>query len=439
MTAVPPETTPAPSPPTLPPSTTTTQPPASATTATSPTTTQPLTPPVVGSFAAWVGAGGEDECDPGNWGGVSAPDVPYVGLGYDSMVADVGRYVYLCFIGFDPEQPIHVKFTLPDGSEVWTAFGTKPGLNEHSGIDPLLVPVSEDGLACDSVMLGVYASEVADCFFYWLVRPHYQPGRYAIEAHQEDTIATGAFELVDPTEPWLVSVSQWHEVPRRDKISFVLSGFEPDQFVPLAFYTLGEGTALDDLGNELGVFELHSEAGTVQVDARGLGTFEADSSILPPGTYCLATPLMEYQDCNVDGALTLPAPSDVSVERQQEAFRNAVAEHEQSVREDLLVHSSLISVDVFHYTPETSALELTVTSRHSSETDRREEAWAISSWLAWEFWSPHTWAGGGEERFTIEVSYTLDLSGVVYQCSAETMMNLAVSNVSQPEWEAACR
>jgi len=296
-------TTPGTTPPTVQPSTTTVEPPAPITKATAASTTQPPStteqaapavtaqpPPVAGFFAAFLGATGPPGCDPEFW--LEVPGVPHVTLELDEPVAEVGQYVLLCFIGFDPFQPIDVTLTGPDGSQRSTVFRTEAGLNENKGIDPFVGPVAEDALSCGDVEAGVYPDDVVWCEFGWLIRPEYRAGRYAIEARQGDTIATGAFDLVDPTEPWLESASQQDTVAPGDWIFYVLSGFEAGQVVPLAFYSrTGEITEQGE------AFELHSDAGTVQVDDRGLALFEADSSIFPPGFYCLVTPLMEFPNC----------------------------------------------------------------------------------------------------------------------------------------------
>lgn len=278
---------------TTPSSTATTLPPATSgppptneplsTTGPSATTTQP--PPVAGQFTAWVGGGDPPPCEPELWGG-TMPELPFVGLGYEQLDALVGWFAPLCFVGFDTERPIDVMFTLPDGSERTTAF--QPGPNEWSnGVDPLAGPVLTWG---DT--------------FWWLMRPHYERGRYALEARQEGTVATGAFEVVDSTEPWIESVTRSVSVDAAEPALFFLSGFEPGQLVQLAFYTMtDEFIASSDGQGDGYVFLLHDEVGMVQVDEHGVGVFEANASLLSPGRYCLTTPLIEFPDCADGGVL----------------------------------------------------------------------------------------------------------------------------------------
>jgi len=291
--------------PELSPSPATVEPSAPTTTTESPAVTQTPVPPVVGSFAAWVGAGGGDECFHGG------PE-PFVGLPEGETRAVVGRFEPLCFIGFDPDQAIEVTFTLPDGSRASTLFQGGPGGEDIrppiDPTDPLVSPVSDDAFLCEEGGPSV-------CTFSWLIRPHYQLGGYAIEARQGGTVALGELEVIDripaaealgfPPEPYVQAVSKWYTVPRGHKVSFVLSGFDSGQLVPLAFYTPTDETFIEDDVTK-GVYVLHSEVGVVEVDDRGNAMFQADSSTFAPGSYCLATPLDPNPACgSIGGSFTV--------------------------------------------------------------------------------------------------------------------------------------
>ncbi|MEM9656136.1 MAG: hypothetical protein AAGA65_28875 [Actinomycetota bacterium] len=229
-------------------------------------------PPVADQFTAFAGGGDPPPCEPEIWQ-QPIPSLPYVGLGFGASSTAAGQFASLCFIGFEDSEPLEATFTLPDRSTVVSVLP----------LDSNFLWNQEADLFTDS--FGRWGETL-----WWLVLPTHQRGDYGVEVTQSDTRATGSFAVVNTDDPWLESVTKFDPIAPGGTVTVVLSGFEPDQLVPIGLYTHNGGEE----------FELHSDVGAFPVDASGVGVVRVPAD-LPSGRYCVATPLIEVPECSVAG------------------------------------------------------------------------------------------------------------------------------------------
>lgn len=105
----------------------------------------------------------------------------------------------------------------------------------------------------------------------------------------------------------------------------------------------------------------------------------------------------------------------------------------------LEISSEIESVDVMAYDPDSEIVRVVVSSVYSTEDRLRSVAWDVARAMTVAVFdhSEGLW-GSLDFEVTWLPDFELDVEGLTYRCSGETMGRIADRGLSRSEWESAC-